>query len=61
MLFWAPMNDLRAGIEFAPFVERTHAAPRSCQTLAISGMLGIGTPPFEAAANAPTQPLETVA
>src|SRR4026209_263940 len=52
MLFWAPMHDFRAGIQPEPFVERTHAAPRSCQTLDICGMLGIGTPPAEAAPNA---------
>jgi hypothetical protein len=34
-----------------PFVERTHAAPRSDQTLDICGMFGIGTPPFPAAPN----------
>ena len=51
MLFWAPMNDLRAGIDPEPFVERTQAAPRSPQTLAICGMFGIGTPPTEALPN----------
>src|ERR1051325_3739112 len=34
-----------------PFVERTHAAPRSLQTLAICGIFGIGPPPFPAAPN----------
>src|SRR5437763_5942373 len=34
-----------------PFVERTHAWPRSLQTLDICGMFGIGTPPFPAAPN----------
>src|SRR5687768_11643350 len=42
------MKDLRAGMEPAPFVERTHAAPRSPQTLAICGMFGIGMPPTDA-------------
>jgi hypothetical protein len=46
------MNDFRAGVEPAPLVARTQAAPRSCQTLAICGMLGIGTPPCEAAPKA---------
>ena len=44
-------NDVRAGVAPAPFVELTQALPRSVQTLAISGMFGIGTPPTPARPN----------
>ncbi len=37
MLFWAPMKDFRAGIAPAPFVERTHAAPRSARRSTSAG------------------------
>ncbi len=47
----APLNERTAGIAPAPFVERTHAWPRSLQTLAICGMFGIGTPPLLAVEN----------
>src|SRR5689334_19261352 len=47
----APLKERLAGIAPAPFVERTHAWPRSLQTLPIWGMFGIGTPPFPAAPN----------
>ena len=50
-VFWAPMNDFRAGIAPEPFVDLTHAPPSSYQTLAICGMFGIGTPPVDAAPN----------
>src|SRR5262249_47973291 len=51
MLRAAALKDLAAGIAPAPFVERTHAWPRSAQTEFIWGMFGIGTPPFDAAEN----------
>src|SRR4051812_34054842 len=51
MLRAAPLKDLEAAIEPLPFVERTHAWPRSDQTESIWGMFGIGTPPFDAALN----------
>src|SRR5947199_10407719 len=38
-------------MEPAPFVERTHAWPRSPQTDDICGMFGIGTPPLLALLN----------
>ena len=41
----------RALVAPAPFVDFTHAAPRSDQTLDICGMFGIGTPPTLAAPN----------
>src|SRR5581483_11600458 len=47
----APLKERTAGIAPGPFVERTHAWPRSVQTLAICGMFGIGTPPLLAAPN----------
>ena len=47
----APLKERAAGIAPAPFVERTHAAPRSLQTLLIWGMFGIGTPPLLALPN----------
>jgi len=47
----APRKERLAGIAPAPFVERTHAWPRSLQTLPICGMFGIGTPPFPATPN----------
>ena len=34
-----------------PFVDLTQALPRSCQTLFICGMFGIGTPPLAALPN----------
>src|SRR5690348_16644734 len=45
------MNDALALTEPAPFVERTHAWPRSFQTLFICGMFGMGTPPLLARPN----------
>src|SRR3954470_14155609 len=51
MLRAAPLKDFAAAIEPLPFVERTHAWPRSDQTESIWGMLGIGTPPLDAALN----------
>src|SRR6266446_5954119 len=51
MLRAAPLKDRTAGIEPAPFVERTHAWPRSPQTDDICGMFGIGTPPLLALLN----------
>jgi hypothetical protein len=51
MLRAAALNDLAAVIEPLPFVERTHAWPRSLQTEFICGMFGIGTPPFDAFEN----------
>ena len=53
MFFCAAMNDLRAGMAPAPFVDFTQAAPRSPQTLAICGMFGIGTPPTDGACRTP--------
>src|SRR5690348_12410845 len=47
----APLKERAAGMAPAPFVERTHAWPRSLQTLDICGMFGIGTPPLLAALN----------
>src|SRR6478735_2902767 len=51
MLRAAALKDFAALIEPLPFVERTHAWPRSCQTEFIWGMFGIGTPPFDALLN----------
>src|SRR3954451_4377223 len=47
----APLNERTADIAPAPFVERTHACPRSDQTEPICGMFGIGTPPLLALPN----------
>src|SRR5947207_3729263 len=51
MLRAAALKDFPAAIAPAPFVERTHACPRSPQTELICGMFGIGTPPFDAFEN----------
>src|SRR5690242_6231301 len=51
MLRAAPLKDFAALIEPLPFVERTHAWPRSDQTEFIWGMFGIGTPPLDAIRN----------
>src|SRR3954447_7156756 len=51
MLRAAPLKDLAAAIEPLPFVERTHAWPRSDQTESIWGMFGIGKTPFDAFLN----------
>src|SRR3954463_16091628 len=51
MLRAAPLKDFAAVIEPLPFVERTHAWPRSPQTESICGMFGIGTPPLDAILN----------
>src|SRR3954452_11733788 len=47
----AALKDDAAFDAPAPFVERTHAWPRSFQTLFICGMFGIGTPPLPALPN----------
>src|SRR4051812_16820519 len=47
----AALNDAAAFAAPAPFVDRTHAWPRSVQTLPICGMFGIGTPPLLALPN----------
>src|SRR5882724_4356583 len=51
MLRAAALKDFAAAIEPLPFVERTHASPRSPQTDLICGMFGIGTPPLDAFEN----------
>src|SRR5437667_1756429 len=51
MLRAAALKDLAAVMAPAPFVERTHAWPRSPHTELICGMFGIGTPPFDAFEN----------
>src|SRR5215813_8342815 len=51
MLRAAALKDLAAVIDPVPFVERTHAWPRSDQTEFICGMFGIGTPPLDASEN----------
>ena len=45
------MNATEAFVAPAPFVDFTHAWPRSPQTEFICGMFGIGTPPLDAAEN----------
>src|SRR5437762_1584192 len=51
MLRAAALKDFEAVMAPAPFVERTHAWPRSPQTELICGMFGIGTPPLDAVEN----------
>src|SRR5262245_43474126 len=51
MLRAAVVKATRAFVAPAPFVDFTHAPPRSVQTLDICGMFGIGTPPTDAAPN----------
>src|SRR5690242_2312091 len=51
MLRAAALKDFDAAMAPAPFVERTHACPRSPHTELICGMFGIGTPPFDAFEN----------
>src|SRR3954454_3485716 len=47
----AVLNDVAAGVAPEPFVDLTHAWPRSPHTEFIWGMFGIGTPPLLAALN----------
>ena len=48
MLRAAVVKAARAFVAPEPFVDFTHAAPRSVHTDAICGMFGIGTPPVPA-------------
>jgi hypothetical protein len=51
MLRDAVAKETRAGVAPEPFVDFTHAAPRSDHTADICGMFGIGTPPLLATPN----------